>query len=167
MTMGEQSEEQGAIARLTKMVETLTTEVTQLRADTDKPSGIPQSFGPERDIQRAVNSSMKTDMTGMRSGESRDGFGVVDFGDPFEEKFAPQDIVKLDNRSENAELQRKLAAWRKTLDMDDGAPFYGKILTLIGPTQNRRGPRKYKVHVMGVGKEGFLENELILEKRAS
>ena len=163
------SQSEMAVARLTKVVENLTAKIVALEDKADRPT-IPMTQGPEKDLERYLaRSERQAGLGGMQAGESRAGIrGVEDFGDPnLDEALGPNDIVRLNDSVTDVDFQHKLRAFRESQKMAADVPLYGKILQLMGLTRNRRGPRKYKVHVYGVGKEGFRENELLLEKRAT
>ena len=141
-----------AIAQLTERMAALAKKVEQ-------PPVLPRTFGPEKDLKEFLK--------GMKNGEMRGGLGVRDLLDPLGGGFEPNDIIQINEQLEDSALRTKVAAFRKVLNSSVDDPLVGKILQLIGPTKQRLGPRKYKVHVDGIGKDGFLENELILLQRAN
>ena len=107
---------------------------------------LPRTPGPERKLQEFIAS--------MKPGEQRDGVRETWDSDAvaLEGAWRSGDIVMLKPESP------RHAPWRKTLKHDD--PIYGQVLQYLGRTKNKRGPRKYKVHFAGMGRDGVTEDEL-------
>lgn len=139
------------------------TERIEAVAQTASSTKLLRTAGPEGDLEAYLRD--------MQRGEYREGTRVTDFLDPNPDAaFQPNDIVRIRedlNGTGKADLQHKVKAYRATLKLDPAIPLLGKVLQLIGPTKQRRGPRKYKVHVRGIGRDGFTHDELELVKPAS
>lgn len=108
--------------------------------------------GPEKRLQEFMKA--------MRPGEQRDGVKEVRDTDilAMEGAYRSGDIVAI--KPGTFKEQR----WRDSLKHAD--PIYGQVLQYLGRTKNKRGPRKYKVHFQGIGKDGVTEDELELVKSA-
>lgn len=113
---------------------------------------LPTTSGPEKKLQDFIKS--------MRPGEQRDGIREVRDSDivAMDGAFKSGDIVSI-----RPETPRAIA-WRKALK--DEGPIYGQVLQYLGRTENKRGPRKYKVHFNGIGRDGVTEDEVEFVKSA-
>lgn len=144
-----------AIAELKAMVAALAEQNKGLAAQVQKLSSAPplsSTPGPEKKLQDFIKS--------MRPGEHREGIKEVRDSDivAMEGAYRSGDIVRIKPDTARA------VAWSKT--QKDGGPIYGQVLQYLGRTENKRGPRKYKVHFQGVGRDGVTENEIELVKSA-
>jgi len=143
------AEMKALFAKLAEQNSTLAEEVRALKA-APKLSTTP---GPERKLQDFMKK--------MKPGEQRDGIREV----------YDSDIMAMDGALRGGDIvlikpeTQKGKAWAKT--QKEPGPIYGTVLQYLGRTQNKRGPRKYKVHFMGVGRDGVTENEIDFVQSAS
>ena len=107
---------------------------------------IPTTPGPEKKLADFIK--------GMRPGETRDGIKEVRDTDLLSQEGAWRsgDIVAIKPDTQKGK------AWRLSLKSDE--PIYGTVLQYLGRTQDKRGPRKYKVHFKGIGRDGVTEQEV-------
>lgn len=124
---------------------------------------LPTTFSPERNVDAYLK--------GMAKEEQRDGIKQVkDLANPYltEEGIQARDIVALRPGSERDRLYRAYAA-KGGEPVPEGQLIYGQVLQylFVAKTKQAKGKRKYKVEFKGFGKDGVLEDELILVKSAS
>ena len=138
----ELAEMKTALAQVVEQNKLLT---EQVRSIAQAPR-MPTTPGPEKKLGDFIK--------GMRPGESREGIKEVRDSDQvaMEGAFRSGDIVAIKPDTQKGK------AWRLVLKSDD--PIYGTVLQYLGRTESKRGPRKYKVHFKGVGKDGVTEDEV-------
>ena len=144
----EMAELKAMIAQLAEQNKALADQVAKLQT----APKLPMTPGPEKKLQDFIKS--------MKVGEQRDGIRDVRDSDvvAMEGAYSSGDIVAIKPDTFKAKK------WRESLK-DDG-PIYGQVLQYLGRTKNKRGPRKYKVHFNGIGRDGVTEDEIEFVKAA-